>query len=81
MSPDYRVNIWNFKNETVEIRLLTLIAWKAHMKMELAGMKRSGRSVFAIAKEFLSAPMSYKNNDMYQHIVDSVDSINEQLGV
>ena len=81
MSPDYRVNIWNFRDETVSVRLLTLVAWKYHMKVHLAGMKCSGRFIFAIVKDYLSAPMSYSNQDMYQHICDSLDSINEQLGV
>lgn len=81
MSPNFEVAIWNFNNETVAIKLLTLIAWKASMKLELAGFSRGGRSVFAIAKDYLSAPKSYKNQDMYDHIADSIDSINEQLGV
>jgi hypothetical protein len=81
MRPDYKVAIWNFNNETVPVKLLTLIAWKHAMKVELAGFSRSGRSVFAIAKEFLSAPNSYANADMYAHIKGSIDSINEQLGI
>lgn len=81
MNPDFKVNIWDFKDETVEVRLLTLMSWCAALKSELKGYKLFATPVFPIVRKHLSVPKSYPNDLLYRHIQDSYDSIKEQLGV
>jgi hypothetical protein len=45
----------------------------------MIGMKMSRGSVTAHVRKRLSAPRSYKREDIHKHISDSLDSISEQI--
>jgi hypothetical protein len=81
ISPSYEVQIWNFNEEIVVVKLLTLMTWKAALKSELAGCQVTPQPVFPIVRKFLSAPNNYPKADLYAHIRDSYNDIKKQLGV
>ena len=83
------VGIYNYKNEVVAIYLFQLLQWKHALKLEmntahLAGGPmtfKGGRKISTHVRKFLSAPRNYPIQVMYDHIADSLDGINKQLGV
>jgi hypothetical protein len=81
ITPAYEVNIWNFNDETVTVKLMTLMTWCSALKSELKGYQVTSTPVFPIVRKYLSVPNSYPDDMLYQHIQDSYDSIKEQLGL
>lgn len=81
MNPSYEVNIWDFNEETVTVKLLTLMTWCSALKSELAGYQVTSVPVFPIVRKYLSVPKSYPDADLYEHIRDSYDNIKQQLGM
>ena len=80
--PNTKVRIYDANGEVKEVPLFQLLQWKYAIKIEMqTGMKmKGGRSVATHVRRFLSAPR-YPINDLYNHIADSLASIDEQLGV
>ena len=84
-----QVGIYDYNENVVAIHLFQLLQWKHALKLEIntahfAGGPmtfKGGRKISTHVRKFLSAPRNYAIQDMYQHIADSLDSINEQLGV
>lgn len=82
ISPAYEVNIWDFNEELVTIKLLVLAAWKSALKFELkTGMTISGTAVLPLVRETLSVPESYPDEEVYRHIKTSLEDIHSQLGI
>ena len=81
MNPTYEVNIWDFNEELVTVKLLTLMTWTSALKAELAGYQVTQVAVFPIVRKHLSVPKSYPDRDLYHHIKDSYANIKEQLGM
>ena len=80
MEPTYEVNIWDFNDKTVAVKLLTLMTWATALKSELKGFQVSPVPVFPIVRKHLSVPDSYPDVDLYNHIQTSYDDIKRQLG-
>ena len=80
MSPTQECNIWNFKDETVTVKVITLTVWVSALKLELKGMKRSP-SVSSIVRKHLSIPKSYPLADILLHLETSLADVKEQLGI
>jgi hypothetical protein len=84
-----QVGIYDYNNEVVEISLWQLLQWKHALKLEIRtqGMAggpmtfKGGKRISTHVRKFLNAPRKYTVQIMYQHITESLDSINEQLGV
>jgi hypothetical protein len=81
MSPAQECNIWNFNDETVVVKVLTLMTWCSALKSELRGYQVTQQPVFPIVRKHLSVPASYPNQDLYEHIRDSYASVKEQMGI
>lgn len=73
------VRIYDFKNELVTVPLFQLLQWKHAIGLEMKGLKMSRGSVTAHVRKRLSAPRSYKREDIHKHLVDSLDSIQKQM--
>lgn len=81
MSPAQECNIWDFNEELVTVKVLTLMTWTSALKSELKGFQVTPQPVFPIVREYLSVPKSYPDDMLYQHIADSYQNVKEQLGV
>ncbi len=75
------VGIYDFNDEVIEVPLFQLLQWKHAINLERKGMKYSRGSVTAHVRRKLSAPKGLSRDVIYKHLSDSLDSINEQLGV
>ncbi len=75
------VGIYDFKDEVIQVPLFQLLQWKHAINLERKGLKNSRGSVTAHVRRKLSAPKGYPRDKIYAHLCDSLDSINEQLGV
>lgn len=80
---NFKVQIWDGNDELVEVYMFNLLQWKHAMKLEIEkGLKMSKGSVVSHVRKVLSAPKSkISDADLLKHIEDSIESINEQLGV
>lgn len=73
------VKIYDFKGELVTVPHFQLLQWKHAIGLEMIGLKMSRGSVTAHVRKRLSAPRSYKREDIHKHIVDSLDDIHKQM--
>lgn len=80
MSPAQECNIWNFNDETVPVKVITLTVWIAALKLEVKGLKRSP-AVSNIVRKHLSIPKSYPLADILLHLETSLADVKEQLGI
>ena len=89
---NYPVQIWNAKDELVSLTLFQLLQWKTALRLEIrtidAGLGamtykdgHGGKKISTHVRKFLSAGRNVTLEDLYEHISDSLDDINEQLGV
>ena len=58
------------------VPLVTLIAWKHAIKLEMLGLKRSGRSASAIAKEYMGMNMRTSKQKTLDAVIGILDDIN-----
>ena len=75
------VQIHDWNDELVQVRLFQLIQWKHAMALEEKGMPVARRSVTAHVRKALSAPRSFTRAQLINYITESIDDINQQLGV
>ncbi len=73
------VSDWN--DETVKVPLFQLLQWKHAIGLEIKGFTFSKGSVTAHVRRVLSAPRSYKRQDLLDYLTATIDDINKQLGV
>lgn len=65
---------------TVTIPLFTLLQWKYALKLEKRGMKMSRGSLATHVRKVLGVPR-YPIHLLHQYIIDTIDDVNNQLGV
>ena len=73
------VQIYDFKDELVELPVFQLLQWKHAIGLEMKGLKNSRGSVTAHVRRKLSAPKNYPRKEIHKHLSDSLDDINKQL--
>ncbi len=74
-----RVQISNWNNELVEVPLFQLIQWKHAISLEMKGLRHSRGSVAAHVRKILSAPRSFKKEDLHSFLTEVIDDVNMQL--
>ena len=77
------VNIWKFDGKsTLQTTPFQLLQWKHGLRLETKGLTMSrGRKVSTHLRKVLGTPRAYPAADLLQHVTDSLDDINKQLGV
>ena len=73
------VRIYDYQGELITVPRFQLLQWKHAIGLEMIGLKMSRGSVTAHVRKRLSAPRSYKREDIHKHICDSLDSIETQI--
>lgn len=77
-----KVQMYDYNEELVEVRLFQLLQWHSAMQLEAKGMKMSrGRSVTAHVRKVLSTPPRFKREALIGHLRVAIDDANEQLGI
>lgn len=73
------VQIYDYQGELITVPRFQLLQWKHAISLEMKGLKMSRGSVTAHVRKRLSAPRSYKREEIHKHITDSLDSIEKQI--
>lgn len=77
MTPNQRCNIWDGKGETYEVRVITLAVWTHGMKAACKGLDI--KDIEKVVRRELRVPRDMSTDDLYQHLRNSLDDVNEQL--
>jgi hypothetical protein len=79
---NFEVQIYGFKGQLVKFNMFNLIQLKHALALEIkTGMSLSKGKASTHLKKLLGCPRNYDKNELLKHIIDSIDNINEQLGV
>lgn len=75
------VNVHDFNDKLVPIPMFQLLQFKHAMELEAKGVKIAHKSVTAHVRKLLSTPKGYSRDWLIQHITESIEEVNERLGV
>jgi hypothetical protein len=79
---NFEVQIYGYNGQLVKFYMFNLLQLKHALALEIkTGMSLKGGKASTHLKKLLGCPRSYKKEDLLQHISDSIDNINKQLGV
>ncbi len=73
------VRIYDFNDELITVPFFQLLQWKHAIGLEMLGLRNSRGSVTAHVRRKLSAPLSFKRKDIFDHLEATLDDIKEQL--
>ena len=81
MTPTFEVQIYDFNDTTIPVRLVTLAAWHVALQSESRGQQVTPRPVAPIVRQYLSAPANYPVSALSEHITTSYYDIKRQLDI
>ena len=81
MSPDFKVRIYDAKDNLKEVRLITLTVWVYALKLEVKGLTHSSGKVSTIVRKFLGCKRNYPVAEMLLRLETSLNDIKRQLGI
>ena len=73
------VRIFDFNDHLITVPMFQLLQWKYAIGLEMKGLKHSRGSVTAHVRRKLSAPRSYKREQIHDHLEASIKDIQSQL--
>ena len=84
---NFTAQIWDWNDELVQVPMFQLLQWKHALKLEITTQEKlgepmrfkGGKLVSTHVRKVLGAPRNLSKQAMFQHLADSIDSINDQL--
>ena len=80
ITPMTEVQIWNFDDEIVKVKLVILTVWESALRLELKGIQPASVPVAPIVRGFLNSPDDYPLDMLSEHITNSLAEVKEQMG-
>ena len=81
ITPTTEVQIWNFDDEVVSVKLIMLTVWAHALRSELKGYQISAQEVAPIVRTFLGCPEDYPLDMLSDYISTSLADVKEQMGL
>lgn len=78
---NFNVELSGYNGQPVVFNMFNLLQLKHALALEMKGLKLSRGKASTHLKKLLGCPRNYPVADLHQFICESIDNINEQLGV